>query len=74
MGHTDFLDHREQGTPARHVFHHSVRLSGHIVANTHGSRLPQMAAHLNWEVVGTHAEPENPVQPAIADGDIPISH
>ena len=28
-----------------------------------------MAAHLSWEVVGTHAEPENPVQPAIADGD-----
>ena len=33
----------------------------------------QMAAHLNWEVVGTHAEPEYPVQSAIADGDIPIS-
>ena len=26
MGHTDFLDHQEQGTPARHAFHHRVRL------------------------------------------------
>ena len=30
--------------------------------------LPQMAAHLNREVVGSHAEPEYPVQSAIADG------
>ena len=26
-GHTDFLDHQEQGTPARYDFHHRVRLS-----------------------------------------------
>ena len=30
-----------------------------------------MAAHLNREVVGTHAEPEYPVQSAIADGGHP---
>ena len=27
MGHTDFSDHQEQGTPARYAFHHRVRLS-----------------------------------------------
>ena len=27
MGHNDFLDHQEQGTPARYAFHHRMRLS-----------------------------------------------
>ena len=77
MGHTDFSDHQEQGTPARYAFHHRVRLSdtcGKHAWTEAAAVKPQMAAHLNREVVGTHAEPEYPVQSAIADGDIPTSH
>ena len=36
------------------------------VANTHASGQPQMAAHLNWQVVGTHTESQNSMQLRIA--------